>query len=125
MYATTHCARRSAHLSRHDRQRRARAEAFSRRTPAVAPAVPPVKLDPNELELIERLVRRDRTVVSTAVLAIAGIGAGESARRAVLHRVSEAACWAQANGAISPSRAAQIARHVRRALGRSDQALAV
>jgi hypothetical protein len=69
-------------------------------------------------------VRSDRTAVSSALLQIAGIGAGEIARRAVLERVSEAACWAQADGAISQSRAAQIARHVKRALQRTDVRLA-
>jgi hypothetical protein len=78
----------------------------------------PVKLASEELELIDRLVRRDRTAVSTALLAIAGIGAGEAGRRAVLSRVAEAACWAQAEEAISSRRAEQIARHVTRALGR-------
>ena len=37
-----------------------------------------------EVELIDRLVRHDRTAVSSAVLAVAGIGAGEATRRAVL-----------------------------------------
>jgi hypothetical protein len=72
----------------------------------------PVKLGRDKLELIERLVRRDRTAVSTALLAIAGIGAGEGIRTVVVAEVSEAAHWAQAEGAIGASRAAQIARHV-------------
>jgi hypothetical protein len=38
--------------------------------------------------------------------------------------MSEASCWARAEGAISFGRAAQLARHVKRALGRRDQALA-
>jgi hypothetical protein len=54
----------------------------------------------------------------------AGIGASEASRRAVLFRIAEAACWAQAEGAISPRRAEQIARHVRRALARSRQPMA-
>ena len=74
-----------------------------------------MKLGQDELELIERLVRRDRTAVSSALLAIAGIGAGEAIRGAVLARVSEAARWAQAEGAISAERGGQIARHVSRA----------
>ena len=116
MQTITRAARRRGHLSRRERQRLARAEAFSRRTPRFVAAVTPQKLERDELELIDDLVRSDRTVVSSALLQIAGIGSGEVARRAVLERVSETACWAQAEGAISPSRAAQIARHVRRAL---------
>ena len=77
-----------------------------------------MKLEPEELELIDRLVRHDRTAVSSALLAIAGIGAGRALRLAVLARVGEAACWAEGEGAISAERGAQIARHVRRALGR-------
>ena len=38
--------------------------------------------------------------------------------------VGEAACWAQAEGAISAARSEQIARHVKRALGRTDARLA-
>jgi hypothetical protein len=49
------------HLSRHERQRQARAEAFSRRR-MTAPIAPlPVRLTSDELELIDRLVRSDRT----------------------------------------------------------------
>jgi len=62
--------------------------------------------------------------VSSALLQVAGIGAGEVARRAVLEHVSEAACWAQAEGAISAARGQQIARHVRRALERTGVRLA-
>ena len=69
-------------------------------------------------------MRRDRTAVSTALLAVAGIGAGEASRQAVLSRIAEAAYWAQSEGAISPSRAEQIARHVKRALGRGRQQVA-
>ena len=104
MQSTTRAARTRRYLSRHERQRRARAEAFSRRTPTVLSQAPPVKLEPEELELIDRLVRHDRTAVSSALLAIAGIGAGRALRLAVLARVSEAACWAQAEGAISAER---------------------
>jgi hypothetical protein len=88
----------------------------------MAPA--PVKLASKELELIDQLVRRDRTAVSTALLVIAGIGAGEASRQAVLSRIAEAACWAQAEGAISSRRAEWIARHVKRALGRAGQTVA-
>ena len=115
MQSTNRAAHKRRHLSRHERQRQARAAAFSRRT-STAPIVPsPVILASEEIELIDRLVRRDRTAVSTALLAIAGIGAGERSRQAVLSRIAEAACWAQAEGAISSQRAEQIARHVRRA----------
>ena len=115
MQSTNRAAHKRRHLSRHERQRQARAAAFSRRT-MTAPIVPsPVILASEEIELIDRLVRRDRTAVSTALLAIAGIGAGERSRQAVLSRIAEAACWAQAEGAISSQRAEQIARHVRRA----------
>ena len=58
----------------------------------------PVKLTTEELELIDQLVRRDRTAVSTALLAVAGIGAGEASRQAALSRIVEAASWAQAEG---------------------------
>ena len=109
MHTTIQPVRPSAHLSRHERQRLARAEAFSRSTPASVPATAPVMLEARDLELIERLVRHDRTAVSSALLAVAGIGAGLALRRAVLARVSEAAGWAQAEGAISPERAGQIA----------------
>ena len=69
-------------------------------------------LGPDELELIERLVHHDRTAVSSALLAIAGIGAGEAMRGAVLAQLSEAASSAEADGAISAERGGQIARHV-------------
>ena len=115
MKSTIHAAHRRGHLSRHERQELARAEAFSRRTPADAAAEVPVKLEQDELELIDRLVRRDRTAVSSALLVIAGIGAGEAIRGAVLAHVSDAACRAQADGAISAERGGQIARHVSRA----------
>jgi hypothetical protein len=124
MQSTIHAARRRGYLSRRERLRMARAEAFSRRTSASVPALAPVRLERAELELIERLVRHDRTAVSSAVLAIAGIGAGGARRRAVLARVGEVAGWAQAEGAISPERSAQIARHISRALQRQGARLA-
>ncbi len=96
MQSTIHAAHRRGHLSRHERQRRARADAFSRGTPAKMPGGVPVKLEEHELQLIERLVREDRTAVSSAAMAIAGIGAGSALRRVVLAHVSEAACWARA-----------------------------
>ena len=68
-----------------------------------------------ELELIERLVRRDGTVVSSALPGIAGIAVGEAIRVAVLAQVSEAARRAQAEGVIGAERGGQIARHVSRA----------
>ena len=98
MQSTTQAARRRGHLSRHERQLCVRAEAFSRRTPAQVPGDVPVKLEEHELELIERLVRQDRTAVSSAVLAIAGIGSGGLVRRAVLERVGEAACCGAGRG---------------------------
>ena len=118
MHTTINAARTRPQLSRRERQRLARAEAFSRRTPTSPPKVPAIELDRRELELIDRLVRHDRTAVSSALLALAGIGAGETRRRSVLARVGEAACWAQAEGTISPKRGAQIARHVSGALER-------
>ena len=124
MHSTIHLAPGSAHLSRRERQRMRRAEAFSRRQSATSSAAPAVTLDGEELELIDRLVRHDRTAVSTALLLIAGIGAGEASRRAVLAAVGEAAHAAQAQRAISASRAEQIARHVTRALDRAEETLA-
>src|SRR5579884_923590 len=120
MQSTTQAARRRGHLSRHERQRLARAEAFSRHTAADQRAEAPVKLEQDELELIDRLVRNDRTAVSSALLAIAGIGAGEAIRGAVLARVSETTRWAQVQGAISAERGGQIVRHVNRALERAE-----
>lgn len=124
MQSTIHPARGRGHLSRHERQRRARAEAFSRRTLATLPGDVPVKLEQDDLKLIDRLVCQDRTAVSSAVLAIAGIGSGGAARRAVLEHVGEAASRAQADGRITARRGGQIARHVRRMLERSDVSLA-
>jgi hypothetical protein len=124
MQSTNRAAHKRHHLSRHERQRQARAAAFSRRSMTV-PIVPsPVRLASEHLELIDRLVRSDRTAVSTALLAIAGIGAGEASRRAVLARIAEAACRAQAEGAISARRGEQIGRYVRRGLGRDRQLVA-
>ena len=125
MQSTIQAARSRGHLSRHERQRLARAEAFSRHTPAGMCAEVPVKLGPDELDLIERLVRRDRTPVSSALTVIAGIGASEVLRGAVLARVSETACWAQAEGVISAERGGQIARHVSRALEHSEVRIAL
>jgi hypothetical protein len=83
-----------------------------------------VKLAADDLALIDRLVRHDRTAVSSALLAIAGIGAGGAVRRAVLASVSEATCWAQAEGAITAERGGPIARHVNRALARREARVA-
>lgn len=121
MRPTTRAARRRGHLSRHERQRLARAEAFSRRSSLTSPPVSPVKLGTKDLELIDRLVRGDRTVVATALLAIGGIPASEIVGRAVLSRIADAACWALAEGAITPARAEQIARHAKRAITRGEQ----
>jgi len=120
MDTATHPAHMRGHLSRHAHQRLARAEAFSRRTPTTVSGDVPVKVGPHELELIERLVRRDRTAVSTALLAIAGIGASEAIRGAVLAQIGEVARRAQAEGAISTERSGQIARHVSRALEHAE-----
>jgi hypothetical protein len=116
MKPTTRAAYARPHLSRHERQRAARADAFSRRTRTIPIAPSPVKLGTDDLELIDWLVHRDRTVVSSAPLVIAGIGAGQASCLAVLSRIAEAASCALAEGMISSSRAEQIARHVRRAL---------
>lgn len=124
MQSTIHAARGRGHVSRHERQLRARVEAFSRRTPVAMPSEVPMKLAERELELIERLVRQDRTAVSSAVLAIAGVGSGSQVRRAVLERVAEATRWAQAEGAITAERGGQIARHVKRALKAIDVGVA-
>ena len=119
MDSMTHAARGRGHLSRHERLKLARAEAFSRRTVTRWLGVPPVKLSGSELEVIDRLVRGDRTAVSSALLAVAGIGSGEPMRRAVLAGVSEAAYRARAEGAIGERRCAEIARHAKLALERS------
>lgn len=124
MQSTTRAAHTRRHFSRHERQRQARAAAFSRRSPAEPATPPPVKLQSNDLALIDRLVRQDRTAVSSALLAIAGIGGGEAVRSAVLASVAETARSAQAEGAITPSRAAQIDRHVELALADAGQRLA-
>ena len=102
------------HLSRHERMALARTEAFSRRTAVRPSPEPTVALDGDELELIEELVRNGRTAVSSALLLVAGIGAGELKRAAVLAEVRRA--LAQADTKISPERRAQIGRHVERAL---------
>ena len=124
MHTRLNPARTRTQLSRHDRQRLARSEAFSRRTPTTTAKIAAITFDRRELELINRLVRHDRTAVSSAVLALAGIGAGETRRRSVLARVGEAACWAHAEGTISAERYAQIARHVRRALETAEAGIA-
>ena len=124
MHSTIGPALRRGHLSRHERQELARAEAFSRRTASIALVASPRKLAVEELELIRRLVRHDRTAVSTALLVIAGIGGGESRREAVLSQLFDEARAAQAEGAISSRRADQIGRHVGRALGHVEPPLA-
>jgi hypothetical protein len=79
------------------------------------PTLVPVKLGPEQREVIEQLVRGDRTAVSSALLVVAGIGAAKPVRQAVLSGVSDAAYRARAEGAIGERRSAQIARHVKRA----------
>jgi hypothetical protein len=71
--------------------------------------VPTAKLEPNELELIDRLVRHDRTAVSSALLAIAGIGAGRAVRGAVLTRIAGACGGRDQLGASRADRAARQA----------------
>jgi hypothetical protein len=115
MQSTTDAARRRGHLSRHERLKLARAEAFSRRIGSDPLEAPLVKFTEHELEVIDRLVQGDRTAVSSALLAVAGIGSGEVVRGAVLARVGEAAARAKARSGISAMRAAQIARHIQRA----------
>lgn len=115
MNTTTHPARRRGYLSRRERLQLARAEAFSRRTGTDPLHAPPVTFTEHELEVIDRLVRGDRTAVSRALLAVTGIGSGELMRGAVLARVGEAARTAQAQSEIGSRRAAQIARHIQRA----------
>jgi hypothetical protein len=112
MSTTINAARARAHLSRRERQRLARTYAFSRRTAARPQALPVITFEPAELELIDRLVHHGRTAVSSAVLAVAGIGTGELRRRAVLTQVRRVARTAEADGTISPQRGAQITRHV-------------
>ena len=124
MHSTFGPAFSRGHLSRHERQELARSQAFSRRTASVALVASPGRLDEDDFELIRRLVRHDRTAVSTALLVIAGIGGGESRREAVLSGLFDEARDAQAEGAISSRRADQIARHVGRALGHVERPLA-
>ena len=123
MHSTIHAAPGNAHLSRRERQQLRRAAALSRRACAASSAAPQVTLDREELELIGRLARHDRTAVSTALLMIAGIGAGHARRAAVLAAVKEVALATHARGAISSRRVDQIARHVSQELDRSDPLL--
>ena len=119
MQSTNRAAHKRRHLSRHERQRQARAAAFSRRTSTTSLLGSPAKLAAEDLELIDWLVRRDRTAVSTALLAIADIGTGDLERVDVLVRVGDAARAARNEGAISERRRAQIVRHVKRAIHHS------
>jgi hypothetical protein len=75
---TTYGDPRRGHLSRRERQQPARTAAFSRHAPVRAAATK-VAFEPEELALIERLVRRDRTVISSALLIVAGEGDSLSA----------------------------------------------
>jgi hypothetical protein len=74
---TTYGDPRRGHLSRRERQP-ARTAAFSRHAPVRAAATK-VAFEPEELALIERLVRRDRTVISSTLLIVAGEGDSLSA----------------------------------------------
>jgi hypothetical protein len=100
MQTMIHAARTRAHLSRRERLAIARVHAFSRRTPSTLPGVPVVVLEEGERDLVARLVRLDRTAVSSTLLALAGIGAGPARRRAVLTELADTARAAQAEGAI-------------------------
>lgn len=112
---TIHGAPRRGHLSRRGRQELARIAAVSGHVP-VGAASPRMAFESQELELIEQLVHHDRTVISSALLTLAGLGTGGARRPAVLDQIGEAARRAQAEGAISSERARQIARHLSRAL---------
>ena len=57
MQSTTRALQTRCHLSKHERQRRARGEAFSRRSRTELLVPSPVKLAPEDVELIDRLVR--------------------------------------------------------------------
>ncbi|MGZ4224370.1 MAG: hypothetical protein ACXVH3_27320 [Solirubrobacteraceae bacterium] len=72
MHQTTRAARRRGHLSRHERQRLARGRGVLTTHANRRGSRGPVRLEEDELELIDRLVYRDRTAVSSALLAIAG-----------------------------------------------------
>jgi hypothetical protein len=124
MQSTIHAARGRGHLSRHERQRLARAEAFSRRTPADVSGEVPVQPRHDELELIERRARCDGPAVSSALMVIAGIGAGGVVRGAVLAQVGAAVLRAQTEGAITAQRGEQITRHLTRALEQTELGLA-
>jgi hypothetical protein len=114
---------RGATCPRHERQRQARAEAFSRRTAIMAPAAPPpVSLAADELALIDRLVRHDRAAVSSALLAIAGIGAREPRRRKVL--AGRRADVVSASGGDDQRQAGRADRRSPRALDRARDRLA-
>jgi hypothetical protein len=114
MQTMINAGRTNAHLSRHERRRLKRAEAFSRRTPA-GPREVAVVVSAREVALIERLVGEDRTPVSSALLLVAGIGAAPARRQAVLAAVGVASRQARVRGAIGARRCAQIARHLQRA----------
>ena len=121
MHQMTEVARGRGHISRHERQRLDRAAAFSRRTSDRSTPACPVKLATAELELIDRLVRSDRT---------AGLDGAAGDRRHRRRRGPAAggprSDWcggrlAVAEGAISSGRAEQIARHITRAIGLADR----
>ena len=82
MHTTIHAAPGSGHLSRRERQRLRRAEAFSRRQLATSPAAPPVKLDREDLELIDHRCAMIGPRCPRRCWWSPGIGAGEASRRA-------------------------------------------
>jgi hypothetical protein len=73
-----------------------------------------------EIELIDLLVRQDRTAVSSAMLVVAGMGAGEVTRRAVLAQVSEAAGSAKARGDQCRARRGDLPAREARTRGARD-----
>ena len=107
--------RRFRHMSRNERQRAAQTTAFSRRAQHVEIREPRVTLSIDEQLLAEELLLHDRTPVSTALLAIGGVGAGDARKRVVLRQLEETAAYLEAQGALSTSRAQQIARHITKA----------
>jgi hypothetical protein len=108
------CRAHRAHLSRREPRRLECVDAFSRRTPAGPPEVA-AALHARGVALIERLVGEDRTPVSSTLLLVAGIGAAQARRQAVLAAVEVANRQARVHGAIGARRYAQIARHFPRA----------
>jgi hypothetical protein len=101
----------------------ARPKAFSDRTPVTSAVTSPVKLDRQDLELIDRLVRHDRTAVSTRCWRSRGRRRrNQSAGRALPD--PRGGALGPGEGAVTSRRAEQIARHVKPALGRGREPMA-